>query len=85
MHDLVTLLVAFAASFVAAIGAALLFRAFGKKPDYFLATAVAVGVTVATAIRLVRPISDAAFPLILGIVVALSVLGAKIATKRHSV
>ena len=84
MHDLVTLLVAFATSLAAALGVALLFRAVGKKPNYFSAVAIAVGITAATAVKLVWPIFDAVFPFVLGVAVGLSVFGAKIISTRHS-
>jgi hypothetical protein len=84
MHDLVILLGAFATSLVAALAVALLFRAAGKKPNYFSVIAIAVGITAATAVRLDWSVSDAVFPFVLGAAVGLSVFGTRILTTRHS-
>jgi len=86
MHDLASLIVTFVVSFAAVIVVALLFRiGGGKKPNYLNIVAIPIGITVAEALRLIWPMSDFAFPFVLGAAVGVSVYAAQFVGVRRNV
>lgn len=85
MHDLAKLAGAFAVSFAAVIVVALLFRIGGKKPNYLNIVAIPIGITIAEALRLARPMSDHLFSFVIGAAVGVSVFAAQFIGARRGV
>lgn len=82
MNDFAILLITFVATLSVVLALSLLAHWIGKRPDYPVAVALAVGITAARATGLVWPLSDRSYTIVLATAVGLSYVVAKIVTMR---